>query len=514
MRSSWPRSGGGCRRSRPMRTGRSRSARPSAGRRGSPRTRCGSSPRPRPSPIAQNEVVKSLTDMGYKATDATKDAPRRRPRQRRGRHRRQRAQARSATGPQRRVPDERRHRQADPEGAPRRSASRSAPPRRWPADRAGRGQSTLSGGPAPAARTSEEQPWLRSRSASASRADGPTGSTTSPSCRAAAPATPRTSTSRGRSTPSRSTCRSWRRRWTASSARRPPSRSVGSAASACSTSRASGPATRTPSRCFDEIAELPPRRPPAGCRRSTASRSSPSWSRQRIREIHDAGVVSCASVTPQRTESLAEAPSSTPSSTCSSSRARSCRPSTSRRPQEPLNLKRFVRELDMPVIVGGCASYQAGAAPHAHRRRRRPRRRRSGPGLHHPRRARHRRPPGHRHRRRPRRPHAPPRRDRRLRPRHRRRRHGHRRRHRQGHRLRRRRGDDRLAARRRRRGTRPRLPLGHGHVPPDVAPWGAGRTDARGTLEEILVGPATTTTAGSTSSAPCAPRWPRAATRR
>ena len=29
------------------------------------------------------------------------------------------------------------------------------------------------------------------------------------------------------------------------------------------------------------------------------------------------------------------------------------------RNSEPLNLKRFVRELDLPVIVGGCASYQA-----------------------------------------------------------------------------------------------------------------------------------------------------------
>ena len=27
---------------------------------------------------------------------------------------------------------------------------------------------------------------------------------------------------------------------------------------------------------------------------------------------------------------------------------------------EPLNLKRFIREFDIPVIVGGCASYQAG----------------------------------------------------------------------------------------------------------------------------------------------------------
>ena len=26
---------------------------------------------------------------------------------------------------------------------------------------------------------------------------------------------------------------------------------------------------------------------------------------------------------------------------------------------EPLNLKKFIREFDLPVIVGGCASYQA-----------------------------------------------------------------------------------------------------------------------------------------------------------
>ena len=114
-------------------------------------------------------------------------------------------------------------------------------------------------------------------------------------------------------------------------------------------------------------------------------------------------------------------------------------------------------------------------APHAHRRRRRARRRRPRPRLHHPRRARHRRAPGHRHRRRPGRPHAPPRRDRRLLPRHRRRRHGHRRRHRQGHRLRRRRRDDRLAAGRRPRGARPGLPLGHGHLPPDAAPRRPGQ---------------------------------------
>ena len=36
--------------------------------------------------------------------------------------------------------------------------------------------------------------------------------------------------------------------------------------------------------------------------------------------------------------------------------------------QEPLNLKKFIYELDVPVIVGGAATYTAGAAPHAHRR--------------------------------------------------------------------------------------------------------------------------------------------------
>ena len=57
--------------------------------------------------------------------------------------------------------------------------------------------------------------------------------------------------------------------------------------------------------------------------------------------------------------------------------------------------------------------------------------------------------------------------------------------------MRRRRGDDRLAARRRVRGARPRLPLGHGDVPPDAAARRARATPASAaTLAEILVGPA------------------------
>ena len=91
--------------------------------------------------------------------------------------------------------------------------------------------------------------------------------------------------------------------------------------------------------------------------------------------------------------------------------------------RQPLNLKKFIREFDLPVIVGGCASYSTalhlmrtgavgvlvGVGP--------------GHACTTPRRARHRRAAGDRDRRRGRRPHPPPRRDRRVRAGHRRRRH-------------------------------------------------------------------------------------------
>jgi IMP dehydrogenase len=79
---------------------------------------------------------------------------------------------------------------------------------------------------------------------------------------------------------------------------------------------------------------------------------------QRIREIKDAGVVSCASVTPQRTAAFAkefidaELDLLVIQGTVVSAEHVS-------KSVEPLNLKKFVRELDIPVIVGGCASYQA-----------------------------------------------------------------------------------------------------------------------------------------------------------
>jgi IMP dehydrogenase len=79
---------------------------------------------------------------------------------------------------------------------------------------------------------------------------------------------------------------------------------------------------------------------------------------QRIREIREAGVVSCASLTPQRTEQFAPALLDAEldlfviQGTVVSAEHVS-------KTVEPLNLKRFIREFDIPVIVGGCASYQA-----------------------------------------------------------------------------------------------------------------------------------------------------------
>ncbi len=79
---------------------------------------------------------------------------------------------------------------------------------------------------------------------------------------------------------------------------------------------------------------------------------------ERVREIKAAGVVACASLTPQRTEQFAPALLAAEldlfviQGTVVSAEHVS-------KTVEPLNLKRFIREFDIPVIVGGCASYQA-----------------------------------------------------------------------------------------------------------------------------------------------------------
>ena len=78
----------------------------------------------------------------------------------------------------------------------------------------------------------------------------------------------------------------------------------------------------------------------------------------RLKEIRDAGVTVAGSLSPQRTKQFAKTVvdagvdmfvirGTTVSAEHVSSQA------------EPLNLKEFIYELDVPVIVGGCATYQA-----------------------------------------------------------------------------------------------------------------------------------------------------------
>ena len=80
--------------------------------------------------------------------------------------------------------------------------------------------------------------------------------------------------------------------------------------------------------------------------------------RDRIKEIRGAGVVSCAAITPQRLPAHADALLAAEldlvviqGSVVSAEHVT--------REGDPLNLKTFVRRFDIPVIVGGCASYQA-----------------------------------------------------------------------------------------------------------------------------------------------------------
>ena len=186
----------------------------------------------------------------------------------------------------------------------------------------------------------------------------------------------------------------------------------------------------------------------------------------------------------------------------------------SRAGSEPLNLKDFIRHYEIPVIVGGCTSYQAalhlmrtgaagvlvGAGSGAAGTTRGV----LGVGI----------------------PMATAIADARAaRMRHldetgvyvhvdRRRRHDHRRRHRQGDRVRRRRRDGRHAAGRRRRGTRAGATTGASprRTPRCPRATGSPSSHAARSRRSSSVRP-TRPTASATCSAPCAGRWRSAATR-
>ena len=114
-----------------------------------------------------------------------------------------------------------------------------------------------------------------------------------------------------------------------------------------------------PTPLFDEIRELDDDKATARMQQMYQEPIIPELVTARIKQMKEAGITTAASVTPQRTESLAQACLAAEldilviQGTVVSAEHVS-------KTSEPLNLKRFIREFDIPVIVGGCASYQAG----------------------------------------------------------------------------------------------------------------------------------------------------------
>ena len=113
-----------------------------------------------------------------------------------------------------------------------------------------------------------------------------------------------------------------------------------------------------PTPCFERIAALGDDEVTAAFVELYAEPIKPDLVVARIAELNEAGVVSCAAVSPQRTELLAplvveaELDLLVIQGTVVSAEHVS-------RGGEPLNLKQFIRNFDIPVIVGGCASYPA-----------------------------------------------------------------------------------------------------------------------------------------------------------
>jgi IMP dehydrogenase len=113
-----------------------------------------------------------------------------------------------------------------------------------------------------------------------------------------------------------------------------------------------------PENVFEEIAQLTPDKATRRMQEMYAEPIKPELIGARISEIKAAGVTACASLTPQRVEQFAkhvlaaELDVLVVQGTVVSAEHVSHDPE-----RQPLNLKKFIREFELPVIVGGCASY-------------------------------------------------------------------------------------------------------------------------------------------------------------
>mgnify|MGYP001255415186 CR=1 FL=1 len=113
-----------------------------------------------------------------------------------------------------------------------------------------------------------------------------------------------------------------------------------------------------PTPCLEEIAALDEAKATARIQELYAEAVKPELLAQRIAELRAAGVVACGAVSPQSAVDLAtEVLAAELDLLVIRGDVVSAEHVSQRR--QPLNLKTFIRELDIPVIVGGCASNQA-----------------------------------------------------------------------------------------------------------------------------------------------------------
>ena len=113
-----------------------------------------------------------------------------------------------------------------------------------------------------------------------------------------------------------------------------------------------------PAPLFDEIANLSDDKVTIRLQEIYREPIKPELVTARLQEIRDAGVVAAGAVTPQRTARLTDAIiAGEPDLLVIQGTVVSAEHVSKN--QDPLNLKTFVRALDLPVLVGGCSSYQA-----------------------------------------------------------------------------------------------------------------------------------------------------------
>jgi IMP dehydrogenase len=109
-----------------------------------------------------------------------------------------------------------------------------------------------------------------------------------------------------------------------------------------------------PDSLFEEISALTPEKATRRLQEIYDAPIKDELIGQRIREIKESGVTACVSLTPQRVERYSSIVLDLLVIQGTVVSAEHVSKDDSR---QPLNLKKFIREFDLPVIVGGCASY-------------------------------------------------------------------------------------------------------------------------------------------------------------